>query len=143
MVIKDTILATWWQTGKYKVLSLQEAIEWCAKIYMLFVDNNIQVLRMGLHPSEGLINKQDLLDGPFHVSFKELVLSKIWKEKLIQIPENKQNKILIRVAPKAINGAIGYFADNKKLLQTRFAEVRFVPDEQKKNFDFDYQITEI
>ncbi|MBO4739973.1 MAG: radical SAM protein [Bacteroidales bacterium] len=140
LVIKDTALASWWKAGKYKALSLQEAIDWCAKIYMLFVNNNVQVLRVGLHPSEGLINKRDLLDGPFHVSFKELVLTKIWEEKLLQIPENKQGKLIIRIAPQAMNGAIGYYAENKKLLTTRFAAVQFVADVQMKNFDFEYRI---
>ena len=142
LVIKDTALAAWWKEGKYKALSLQEAVDWCAKIYLLFINNKVQVLRVGLHPSEGLISRQDLLDGPFHVSFKELVLTKIWKEKLLQIPENKQGKLLVRVSPQAVNSIIGYKAENKKLLKTRFAEVQFVTDEQKENFDFDYQIEE-
>lgn len=143
LVIKNTCLETLYRQGKYIPLTLDEAVDLSAQIYALFDRNNVKVLRVGLHPSEGLLNGESLVAGPFHVSFKELVLTKIWKEKFLQIPENKQGRLLIKVSPQAINAAIGYGAENKKLLKTRFAEVQFVKDGQKENFEWNWQIEEI
>jgi histone acetyltransferase (RNA polymerase elongator complex component) len=127
LVIKDTDLEQLYHAGNYTPLSIEEAVEWCTPIYKIFTNNNITILRMGLHPSEGFINKEVLVAGPFHVSFKELVLTAIWKEKLIQLSQNNTSDTFIVEVPKAeINYAIGYNASNKIFLEQCFPKVIFI-----------------
>ncbi len=115
LVVKDTFLAKLYQEGKYRVLPLEEAVDWCKDLYIYFTDNNIQVLRMGLHPSEGLLSGRDYLAGPFHVSFKELVLTAIWHDKIQSIVKsNNGNPVEIAVTPSEINYAVGYGSANRK-----------------------------
>lgn len=125
LVINNTDLADLYRAGQYKALSLEEAIEWTAEIYKIFSQTDITILRVGLHPSEALIKGEQLLAGPFHVSFKELVLTKLWQEKLEKIPDNTKT---ISVNPREINYAIGYNGVNRKILQEKFPFLKFISD---------------
>ncbi|MCL2245795.1 MAG: radical SAM protein [Lentimicrobiaceae bacterium] len=126
LVIKDTPLEIIYNSGKYTPLSLEEAVEWCKHLMKLFTENKVTILRMGLHPSEGLITGDSLVAGPFHVSFKELVLSALWKDILEdKLKDKKGEKLTIEVASKAINAATGYQSVNKNHLLRRFSSVVF------------------
>ena len=125
LVINNTDLADLYRQNKYKALSLEEAVDWTAEIYKIFSQSSIKILRVGLHPSEALINGTELLAGPFHVSFKELVLTKIWQEKFEKLPINTKT---ILVNPREINYAIGYNSKNKQLLQKKFPYLKFISD---------------
>lgn len=125
LVINNTDLADLYKAGKYKALSLEEAVDWTAEIYKVFSQTDITILRVGLHPSEALIKGEQLLAGPFHVSFKELVLTKLWQEKLANIPNNTKT---ISVNHREINYAIGYNGVNRKILQEKFPFLKFISD---------------
>ena len=125
LVINNPDLADLYRQNKYKALSLDEAVDWTAEIYKIFSQSSIKILRVGLHPSEALINGTELLAGPFHVSFKELVLTKIWQEKFEKLPINTKT---ILVNPREINYAIGYNSKNKQLLQKKFPYLKFISD---------------
>ena len=79
LVVQHTGLAELYRQGKYQPLTLDEAVEWVRRPLRLFQESGVTVLRVGLHPTRGFISGQDYLAGPFHVSFKELVQTAIWK----------------------------------------------------------------
>lgn len=133
LVINNTDLADLYRQNKYKALSLDEAVDWTTEIYKIFSQSSIKILRVGLHPSEALINGTELLAGPFHVSFKELVLTKIWQEKFEKLPINTKT---ILVNPKEINYAIGYNSKNKQLLQKKFPYLKFISDSNVESGTF-------
>ncbi|MBZ0198531.1 MAG: radical SAM protein, partial [Ignavibacteriaceae bacterium] len=137
LVIKGTALEKLFNDGKYKPLSLSEAVNWTKTILQIFENNNVTILRIGLHPSEGLLNGHELAAGPFHISFKELVLSNIWNDLLSNIEHKTENcDITIEVSKKEFNYAIGYSAQNKKMLQKHFAKVKFIASPLLKNREF-------
>lgn len=125
LVIEGTELAALFLKGEYKPLSLEEAIDTSKEILLLFEKHNVTILRVGLHPTEGFISGRDFLAGPFHVSFKELVLTKIWFDLLKDIPADKSKDLVIEVPLKEINYAIGYQRKNKNFLEERFKSVKF------------------
>lgn len=123
LVVKSTRLATDYAEGRYQPLSLEEAVDWCKDLYLFFQEKDITVLRMGLHPSEGLLSGSGYLAGPFHVSFKELVLSAIWHDRILdQLHGNPQAKATITVPAGEINYAVGYCGCNRK----KFPKVSFL-----------------
>lgn len=127
LVIKDTAMETLYHQGKYTPLSLEEAVVRCAEVFRIFERNNITLLRMGLHPSEGLIDKTSLVAGPSHVSFKELVLSELWKHEFKRITENVSGEnIQITVAEDQVKHAIGYSSSNRKMLNKFYKRVEFI-----------------
>jgi histone acetyltransferase (RNA polymerase elongator complex component) len=137
LVIKGTPLEKMYRSEKYVTLSLEEAVKITSEVYKIFEGAGVNIIRTGLHPSEGLLNGDDLIAGPFHVSFKELVLTERWREifSKIQKPENT-SQISISVAPKELNYAVGYQASNKNLLLKIFQKVNFKIDESLKNREY-------
>jgi len=79
LVIKDTFLEKLYLMGKYKPLSLDEAVEISSLLLMLFNLENIEVIRMGLQPTDNIQLGKDVVAGPFHPSFRQLVESNVFK----------------------------------------------------------------
>ncbi len=129
IVVRQTALEKLYHEGEYTPLTLDEAVEWTKDIVHIFENNNVSILRMGLHPSEELVIGKSLVDGPFHPSFKEMVMTQIWKEiidtELQSVDLSFSNKIKITVSNRQLHYAIGYRQTNKERLISRGYNVRF------------------
>ncbi len=137
LVIKDTELELLFKEKTYTPLSLEQAVEWAKEVYKIFEETNVTVLRMGLHPSEGLISGESLIAGPFHVSFGELVMTALWKDVLSELLHKEKNdEISIYVSPAQLNYAIGYNASNKQMLLSHFRKVKFIADSSIVNRNY-------
>jgi histone acetyltransferase (RNA polymerase elongator complex component) len=129
LVIRGTKLEEHFLAGEYHPLRLEEAIQWTKNLIEVFESGSVKVLRVGLHPSSELINGGELIAGPFHPSFRELVMTEGWNDRLRSVIAGSfQDNVCIRVNPADINIAVGYFGKNKKLLEQQFRKVKFVPD---------------
>ena len=135
LVIKDTALEKLYHAGKYQVLSLEQAINWSKEILKIFNETNIKILRLGLHPSEELTLGKSLVAGPFHPSFKEMVLSALWKD-LLEAKLEKTGKYTVHVAQNQLNYAIGYQRINRLAFQKKNYDIQFKVDQSISNFDF-------
>jgi len=133
LVIKDTHLAKMYEEGEYIPLEFEEAIDWSKELVKIFEHGEVSILKLGLHPSEGLLSGDELVAGPFHRSFRELVMTELWKEILNPLLEKDGKYIDISVAPKQLNSAVGYKASNKKLLEEKFETVKFKVDSKLKD----------
>jgi len=142
LVIKNTPLEDLYNKGEYIPLNMDEAVSIVKDLVLLFEAANVNILRIGLHPSEGLLNGNDLVAGPFHPSFKELVMAEVWKDNFNELfnMNNKDKKLTIFVPAKAFNFAIGYFGSNKKQLEKYYKQVNFKIDEllEANKFYVDY-----
>jgi len=137
LVIKNTALENLYLRKEYFPLSLSEAVSQSAELLKLFELAGIPVIRIGLHPSEGLMNRTELIAGPFHPSFRELVETAVWKEIFANYLKNgpKGSSIEVFVSPEHFNYAIGYQGENKSYLNRFFKRVAFVKDEGLKKRD--------
>jgi histone acetyltransferase (RNA polymerase elongator complex component) len=126
LVIRDTVMEKMYQEERFKPLSLEEAVSWSKELLLIFEKANVNVIKLGLHPSEGLLSGEELIAGPFHPSFRELVLTEIWNDilKPLLTVENP-GEIEIHVPSSQINYAIGYGGRNKKMLLGKYRKVRF------------------
>jgi len=138
LVVKDTPLAMLFEQGKYSPLSIDEAIAWTKELYLLFERNNVTVLRTGLHPNEEFNSKTSLLAGPYHPSFKELVLSSIWMDLFEQSLPQGKGKLTVFVSDEEINHAIGYNSSNKKKLKEKYSWIHFQQDNTLQKYEFRY-----
>lgn len=77
LVLKDTPLKKLYETGQYTPISLEEAVSVSADLLLLFEKEGIQVIRIGLQPSEQISEQGDIIAGPFHPAFRELVESQL------------------------------------------------------------------
>ena len=138
LVIDGTALGKQFKEGSYKALNLDDAIDWTKEIIMLFEGANVTVLRTGLHPSEEFEDDKSLLAGPYHPSFKEMVMTEVWMDKLSNLKnvDNNNNNIKIFVNPSQINFAVGYKAKNKTKLLKTYNSVKVFGDINLDKFDF-------
>ena len=147
IVVKDTELEALYRNGDYKALSINEAVSRSSKLYSYFIENQVKVLRIGLHQSDEL-DKEGYVAGPYHKNFAEMVFSHIWKEKFenlkISESENLKKDIIINVPASQINHAIGWNGENKRMLLDRFDKVEFKANDKRlktKDEDDDFTFT--
>jgi len=138
IVVKGTTLEKLYQEGEYTPLTLEQAVEWTKDIVHIFEKNNVSIIRMGLHPSDELVIGKSLIDGPFHASFKEMVMTQIWKEIIdTELNDITSNKIKITVSNRQIHYAIGYQQTNKEQLKSRGYNVSFVRNPSFSQYQID------
>ncbi len=129
IIIKGTALEKLYRKGEFRPLTLEQAVEWTKDIVHIFEKSNVSIIRMGLHPSDELVIGKSLIDGPFHPSFKEIVMTRIWREiidtELQSINSSPSNNIKITVSDRQIHYAIGYRQANKEQLKLQGYNVRF------------------
>ncbi len=118
LVIKGTELEVWYEKGEYKELSLEEAVETCKEMAMIFQQENINIIRMGIQPSEELQQGDTVIAGPYHSAFGELVEQAVFKGKAaakinVILGNNSNCKLLtIWVNSKDVSKMIGYRRTN-------------------------------
>ena len=121
IVLKDTELEKFYHQGEYIPLTLDEAVEQSATLYEFFAENDVKVLRVGLHASDDL-NGAAFVAGPYHNNFAEMVFSRIWGRRFDKI-DVKSEEISIQVPENQLNHAVGYKAENKKKLLEKYKKV--------------------
>ncbi len=134
VVVKDTVLEQMYLGGEYKPLAIDEAVSQTATLLSYFTENNVKVLRMGLHASDDL-DGVALVAGPYHHNFAEMVHGEVWARRLSAIEEDTAH-LIIKVHPSQLNHAIGWKAANKLMLQRRFKKVDFRADDTLQGDDF-------
>lgn len=106
IVIKGTHLETLYNKGEYTPQTLEEAVDLCSLMLPLFHENNIKVIRLGLH-SAGTIEK-GYIKGPYHPSFGELCSSRIYLKKALNKLKNlPKGEYTITVNQKELSKMIG------------------------------------
>ena len=122
IVLENTHLAELLSIGEYKSPSLEDTISLCAELLEMFYENNIKVIRLGLHSGGNV--EEGFLSGPYHPAFRELCESKIYlkniRKKLFEIYKNETNSVFksvtIYVNEKEISKATGQKGKNKEIL---------------------------
>ena len=76
VIIRDTPLYELWKAGKYKEHTVEDAVEVCSRIVPVFEKNGIEIIRMGLNPTDDL-SSGEAAGGAYHPALGELVRSRI------------------------------------------------------------------
>ncbi|MFA7348887.1 MAG: radical SAM protein [Desulfurivibrionaceae bacterium] len=76
LVISGSPLAELYRQGRYQPMSLPRAVALAGRLWRIFEESGIPVVRMGLQPSAAL--EKTVLAGPYHPAFGELVLSRLF-----------------------------------------------------------------
>jgi len=142
LIIRQTALEELYNKGEYFTQTPDIAIRQVTELYRLFEEHEVKIIRVGLHPSEGLISGENYVAGPFHPSFRELVLTAIWRDELKPLMTGNRNRsIIINVNPGEINYAVGHESSNKAMLKRHFYSVEFKSDSSLKGriFHADYR----
>ncbi len=147
LVLEGSPLADIWRAGKYRPLSLPQAVRRTAAMVTIFENHRIPVARLALHPPAGGWGDR-LLAGPWHPAFSELVHSFIFRRRILAAltghlegkafdgtnPVNNTSEessrrqtgdtsvpvtedLIIHVNPRDMSRAVGYKRVNARILK--------------------------
>ena len=110
LVIQGTELACLYREGRYRPMSLEKAVHVCIESCARLEAKDIPVIRIGLMSSPTLLQKGQIIAGPWHPAFGFLVRSGIHQKGIEQdLPKpGEASKIKIRVPEREIPLLRGY-----------------------------------
>ena len=123
LVIKDTPLEDLYRSGRYMPLSLDDAVALCREALERFEQAGIDVIRIGLQPSEELEKPGTIIAGPYHPAFRQLVESSILLDNMrsaLRTQTGKTSMVTFQVNPKDLSAAIGQRRSTIELLKKEF-----------------------
>lgn len=133
IVLKNSLLARWYENGTYRPWSLERSVAHVKTLYLFFKKKNIPVIRMGLQASEDLDNGAAVLAGPYHPAFGHMVHSKIFLDMataIIAAKKGDRETVSIKVHSRSISKMRGMKNSNVETLKRRFRlkSLDIVPD---------------
>ena len=102
LVIKDTPMETMYNRGEYEPYSLDMAVEVSREMLKLYNAAKVKVIRIGLQPTDTIAEGKDVVAGPFHPAFRELVEGSLICEN-IKEKTNESSDIIIEINSKDIS----------------------------------------
>lgn len=90
VIVRGTALYELWRAGQYREHTVEDAVAVCARLLPLFETAGIEVLRVGLNPTEEL-SGGEAAAGAYHPALGELVRSRIYR--------NRAEELLAGIAP--------------------------------------------
>lgn len=117
VIMENTMLGQLYKEGKYQTLSFEDTIKLCAELLDMFEENNIKVIRLGLHASETL--ESAMLAGGYHPALRELCEGERFFNRVLDILKQKNisnRDIIIKVNNRNISKMIGQAKRNIKRL---------------------------
>ena len=135
LVIRDTLLARWYKEGEYEPLSLKEAVNQCKFAANEYRKANINVIRIGLLGSENINTEADVISGPCHPAFGELVESAIvYDEVFSELLNCVKKNVAIYVNPRFVSVMVGQKRENIESWKKEFElkKLDIVQDENVK-----------
>ena len=119
LVVKNTKLEQEYENGTYEPLSVVQAVEICKELVRIFDEKNINVIRVGLQNTEEISDpknsKSEVVAGPYHPAFRQLVESGMWYDAIVSKIKKlnvKAKKVEVTVNPIDINNVIGHKKEN-------------------------------
>ncbi|MGL4570979.1 MAG: elongator complex protein 3 [Clostridium sp.] len=95
LVIKDTPMEIMYNRGEYSPYTLEKAVNVSKEIFTMFNNNGVNVIRIGLQPTETINTGKDIIAGPFHPAFRELVQGSLIADMIRDNLEGFECEILI------------------------------------------------
>lgn len=149
LIVKGTELEKEYKEGKYKPLSVVQAVETCKELLRMFAEKKIEIIRVGLQNTDEISDpqnaKSEVVDGPYHPAFRQLVESSLWCDSIIDKIKKlnvKVKEVEVTVNPIDANNVIGHKKENiKKLKEIYEVDLKIKQDEKMKQGKSKIEIT--
>ncbi len=136
LVLKNTKLEKEYYSGEYEPLSIEQAVERCKELVYMFSKKRIDIIRIGLQNTDIITEpgkeESEVIAGPYHPAFGELVMDGIWYDNIVEKIKKvnvKVKEVEIEVNPQNINNVVGH----KKINTTKLKEMYNVDIKIKGN----------
>lgn len=145
LVIKDTYLEKMYYRGEYVPLKLSETVDICAQLVEIYRKSNINVIRIGLQPTENISENGDVIAGPFHPALRQLVESKVAlsaiEKEILRKNLIGKDVIIISTSKEKISDVIGQKKSNIIYLKEKYNYKRIlikIPKGKHELYDIKY-----
>lgn len=119
LVIRDTKLEKEYKEGTYNPLTVVQAVEICKELVRMFDNKKIDIIRIGLQNTDEISNPEhehsEVVAGPFHPAFRQLVESGMWYDAILEKIKKlniKVKEVEVEVNPLDANNVIGHKKEN-------------------------------
>lgn len=142
IVLENTKLALLYKSGEYSPQTLENAINLCSKLLLMFHDAGIPVIRLGLHSGGNV--ESGYLAGAYHAAFREKCESRIYLKKVLEslcISGIKSGKIEISVGARYVSQLIGQAKENIIKLENKDYKVKIIQDKTLNKYEIKVKAT--
>lgn len=125
IVFRDTALDRLHKEGRYRPLSLDEAVNLCAAALVRLTVAKIPVIRLGLQVTEEMLREGAVTAGPFHPSFRSLVDAALFRNLallLLQRAPAKPGECRLLVSPSDSSRLRGLNNSTRDFLNRRLGK---------------------
>ncbi len=106
VILKGTRLGELYESGQYQSFTFEDTVRICAALLKCFTENDIKVIRMGLHASQDV--EREMLGGVYHPAFREIVESRLFLEDMLeQLSRREKGAYTVFTDPRNISRAVG------------------------------------
>lgn len=149
LVMKGTELEKDYSSGKYVPITLVQAVETCMELVAMFNKKKIETIRIGLQTEEETtdknIEKSEVVAGPYHPAFRQLVESGLWYDAIVSKIKKlnvKVKEVEVTVNPIDASNVIGYKNENVTKLKDLYdVDLVLKQEENMKQGDSKIEIT--
>lgn len=143
ITLEGTHLGELYKAGEYEPQTLQGAVSLCGKLLKRFYDNDIAVIRLGLHSGGNV--EEGYLAGPYHPAFGEMCQSAVYLENAVDLLKTLDignGKITLYVNPSEISKMTGQKGANKEILRSMGYNISVKGDNNLKKYEIKAEINE-
>lgn len=137
VILEGTELSRKFISGEYIPMDFETAVGLSAEIYMRFIQQGINVIKLGLHASETV--GAQMIGGFYHPAFRELCEGILFR-KNIEESIKKAGNYIVYVPEKSLSKAVGQKKSNLVYFNNKGINLKIKPSEKLK--DFDIKVTE-
>ncbi len=140
LVIRNTYLEKLYKEGRFIPQTLDEAVELCSTLLFMYEKEGINVIRMGLQTTENINEGADVVAGPFHPAFRQLVESRLMLRKVeegIKGCPGQKRSLTVYVNKSRVSDVVGHKKANIEFLKKKygFIDVQVKEDESLQGKD--------
>ncbi|WP_300386092.1 radical SAM protein [Clostridium sp.] len=142
LVIKETPMEDMYNKGLYKPYTVEEAVNISKELYKLYKEANVNIIRIGLQPTESITLGKNVIAGPFHPAFRELVESSLICDRILERTKDVDN-ILIEINSRDLSKLYA----NKKtyfncLKEKRIGSIEVIENNKLKRGNINLKVIE-
>lgn len=135
VILKNTELGDLCSEGVYKTYDLGMMVSLCSEYMRKFTENNIRIIKCGLHASE--LVESEMTGGYYHPAFRELCESEMFKKRLEEKTASMNEKAFdVRVNSRYLSKAKGQKLSNIKYFSAKGISIRIISDDSIVGDDF-------
>ena len=130
LVMDGTYLMDMYKKGEYTPFSLEDTVDLCSELLVMFKRKNIQVIRIGLQTTDN-INEKTVI-GPYHAAIGELCTGRLIRnaiEKYMAETRGKPFTLQVGVHPSMVSATVGHKGENREYFKKKYnADLKIVSD---------------